>query len=93
LFAHVLFEKPVSTHRVKPEGKLFRDMRQPGDVAMEKLATTKERDPFDEGIRAAAEGIAADANPYPRATDKYALWQDGYETGAQALQSGQTEDS
>jgi hypothetical protein len=24
--SHVLFGKPVSTHRVKPEGMLFRDM-------------------------------------------------------------------
>jgi hypothetical protein len=26
LFSHVLFGKPASTHRVKPEGMLFRDM-------------------------------------------------------------------
>jgi hypothetical protein len=28
LLSHVLFGKPVSTHRVKPEGMLFRDMLQ-----------------------------------------------------------------
>jgi hypothetical protein len=27
LVSQVLFGKPVSTHRVKPEGMLFRDMR------------------------------------------------------------------
>jgi hypothetical protein len=26
LLSHVLFGKPVSTHRVKPEGMLFREM-------------------------------------------------------------------
>jgi hypothetical protein len=50
-------------------------------------------DPFDEGCRAAAEGIPAEANPYPPGSDKAALWQDGHEVGAQALESGQTEDS
>jgi hypothetical protein len=50
-------------------------------------------DPFDEGCRAAAEGIPAVSNPYPAGSDKRALWQDGHEVGAQALESGQTEDS
>ena len=54
---------------------------------------TSEPDPFDEGCRAAAEGIPAESNPYPAGSDKYALWQDGHEVGAQALESGQTEDS
>jgi hypothetical protein len=26
LLSHVVFEKPDATHRVKPEGTLFRDM-------------------------------------------------------------------
>src|SRR5438105_15423373 len=43
-------------------------------------------DPFDEGCRAAAEGIPAEANPYPQGSDKHALWQDGHEVGAQALE-------
>jgi hypothetical protein len=55
--------------------------------------TTVESDPFDEGCKAAAEGIPAEANPYPAGSDKNALWQDGHEVGAQALESGQTEDS
>jgi hypothetical protein len=55
--------------------------------------TTTEADPFDKGTRAAAEGIPAEANPYPNGTDKHALWADGHEAGAQALESGQTEDS
>ena len=52
-----------------------------------------ESDAFDEGCRAAIEGIPAAANPYPAGSDKYALWQDGHEVGAHALESGQTEDS
>jgi hypothetical protein len=54
---------------------------------------TKQPDPFDEGCRAAAEGIPAESNPYPAGSDKHALWHDGHEVGAQALESGQTEDS
>jgi hypothetical protein len=50
-------------------------------------------DPFDEGCKAAAEGLPVEANPYPAGSDKNALWQDGHEVGAQALESGQTEDS
>jgi hypothetical protein len=66
---------------------------QHGGFAMSNPATTKDRDPFEEGTRAAAEGIPAEANPYPDGTDKHALWADGHEAGAQALESGQTEDS
>jgi hypothetical protein len=62
------------------------------EATMQAKAST-ESDPFDEGCRAAAEGIPAEANPYPAGSDKYALWQDGHEVGAQALESGQTEDS
>ncbi len=54
---------------------------------------TKQSDPFDEGCRAATEGIPAESNPYPAGSDKHALWHDGHEVGAQALESGQTEDS
>ena len=56
-------------------------------------AKTKDTDPFDEGCRAAVEGIPAQANPYPPGSDKAALWQDGHEAGTHALESGQTEDS
>jgi hypothetical protein len=57
------------------------------------VKTRTEPDPFDEGCRAAADGIPAEANPYPTGSAKYALWQDGHEVGVQALESGQTEDS
>ena len=57
------------------------------------MQTKTKADPFDEGCRAAAEGIPAEANPYPAGSDKHALWQDGHEVGAQALESGQSEDS
>ena len=59
----------------------------------ERTSKSNEPDPFDQGCRAATEGIPAEANPYPPGSDKNALWQDGHETGAQALESGQTEDS
>ena len=62
----------------------------PGDG---RNVTSNEPDPFDEGCRAATDGIPAEANPYPAGSGKNALWQDGHETGAQALESGQTEDS
>ena len=58
-----------------------------------KSKTKVDSDPFDEGCQAAAEGIPAEANPYPAGSDKYALWHDGHEVGARALESGQTEDS
>jgi len=54
---------------------------------------TDEPDPFDEGSQAAAQGISAEANPYPPGSDKYALWQDGYELGAQTDDEGKTEES
>src|ERR1700733_1157227 len=38
LLSHVLFGKPVSTHRVKPEGMLFRDMLQSMQTASTALA-------------------------------------------------------
>ena len=58
------------------------------------VGTKADPDPFDEGCRSAAEGIPAEANPYyPPGSDRNALWQDGHEMGAKALESGQTEDS
>ena len=47
-----------------------------------------ESDPFDEGCRAAAEGIPAEANPYPAGSGKYALWQDGHEVGRRHRRGG-----
>lgn len=56
-------------------------------------ALSDEPDPFDEGSEAAAQGIPPEANPYPPGSDKYALWQDGYEVGAQTKDEGKTEES
>ena len=50
-------------------------------------------DPFDEGQRAAALGIPAEANPYPSGADKHALWQEGHELRASATEAGESEDS
>jgi hypothetical protein len=69
----------------------MREAMQPDRA--KKLKKAGESDPFNEGCRAAAEGIPAEANPYPAGSDKHALWHDGHEVGEQALESGQTEDS
>jgi hypothetical protein len=61
--------------------------------AKARIDSRTDGDPFDEGCRAATEGIPAEANPYPPGSDRNALWHDGHEVGAQALESGQTEDS
>jgi hypothetical protein len=52
-----------------------------------------EKDPFDEGQKAAAADIPVEANPYPPGSSKNALWQDGHEAVSKARESGQSEDS
>jgi hypothetical protein len=76
------------------EKKQGKKRAEPGGLNKRSTMPTRTKpDPFDEGCRAAAEGIPAEANPYPAGTDKHALWSDGHEVGAQALESGQSEDS
>lgn len=38
-----------------------------------------QKDPFEEGERAAAGGIPAEGNPYQDGTEEYALWSAGHE--------------
>ena len=54
---------------------------------------TEQTDPFAAGQDAARLGIPAEANPYPQGSDKHALWQDGHELVAGAVQAGESEDS
>ena len=51
------------------------------------------KDPFEEGGRAARELIPADANPYPQGTEDHALWAEGHEQVASAVEAGESEDS
>src|SRR5665213_1312483 len=48
-------------------------------------------DPFDEGCRAASEGIPAEANPYPKEAAESVLWKDGHESVASAIEASQSE--
>lgn len=47
---------------------------------------------FEEGRRAAAEDIPADANPYEQETTEQARWAEGHASIAQALEAAQSED-
>ena len=54
---------------------------------------TEHTDPFTAGKVAAGLGIPAEANPYPAGSDKHALWQDGHELMAGAVEASESEDS
>jgi hypothetical protein len=48
-------------------------------------------DPFEQGKRAAKEGIPANANPYVGGTGDFALWKDGHELVAGEIEAGERE--
>ena len=50
-----------------------------------------EKDPTDEGERAAREGIPAEANPYQDGSQEHALWSAGHERVAGAVEAGESE--
>jgi hypothetical protein len=50
-----------------------------------------DRDPFEEGERAAREGIPAEANPYQDGSEEHALWAAGHEKVAGANESRESE--
>jgi hypothetical protein len=52
---------------------------------------TTDPDPFEQGQRAAREGILAEANPYQDGTDQHALWAAGHEQVAGANEAGESE--
>ncbi len=51
-----------------------------------------DRDPFDEGERAARENIPAEANPYQDGSEEHALWAAGHEKVASAIEAGESEE-
>ena len=48
-------------------------------------------DPFEQGKRAANDGIPAEGNPYNAGTGEYALWKDGHELVAGEIEAGERE--
>ena len=52
---------------------------------------TTDHDPFEQGQRAAREGIVAEGNPYQDGTDQHALWAAGHEQVAGAGEAGEAE--
>ena len=53
--------------------------------------TDPERDPTDEGERAAREDIPAEANPYQDGSQEHALWSAGHERVAGEMEARQGE--
>lgn len=52
-----------------------------------------DRDPFEEGERAARDNIPAEANPYQAGSEEYALWAAGHEKIASAIEAREAEDT
>ena len=50
-----------------------------------------DKDPTDEGERAAREGIPAEANPYQDGSQEHALWSAGHERVAGAVEASESE--
>ena len=55
--------------------------------------SSTDKDPFEEGQRAAAQDIPAEANPYQDGSDEHALWAAGHERIAGAVEASQSEGS
>jgi hypothetical protein len=54
---------------------------------------TADPDPFEQGERAAREGIPAEANPYQDGSEQHALWAAGHEKVAGAIEANESEGS
>jgi len=52
-----------------------------------------DKDPFEEGERAAREGIPAEANPYQDGSEEHALWAAGHEKVAGSAEAQESEES
>jgi hypothetical protein len=52
---------------------------------------TTDPDPFVEGERAARENISAEANPYQPGSEQHALWANGHERIATAVEASEAE--
>jgi len=48
-------------------------------------------DPFEQGKRAASEGIPVKANPFTAGTGDFSLWNDGHELVAGESEAGERE--
>jgi hypothetical protein len=47
--------------------------------------------PFEDGKRAAARQIPAEANPYAKGTDEHGQWREGHESVANAREASESE--
>jgi hypothetical protein len=54
---------------------------------------TTDPDPFEQGQRAAREGIPAQANPYQDGSEQHALWAAGHEQVAGVIEANESEGS
>ena len=54
---------------------------------------TPDPDPFEQGERAAREGIPAEANPYQDGSEQHALWAAGHEKVAGTIEANKSERS
>jgi hypothetical protein len=54
---------------------------------------TSDPDPFEQGQRAAREGIPAGANPYQDGSEQHSLWAAGHEQIAGAIEASESEGS
>ena len=52
-----------------------------------------DKDPFEEGERAARKNIPAEANPYRDGTEEHARWTAGHERVADQAEAGEAEDT
>ena len=52
---------------------------------------TSDRDPFEEGQRAARKNIPAEANPYQSGSDEHSLWAAGHEKVAGQSEANESE--
>jgi hypothetical protein len=57
------------------------------------MADPPDKDPFEEGQRAASENIPAEANPYQDGSEEHALWSTGHERVASAVEASESEGS
>ena len=54
---------------------------------------TTDPDPFEQGQRAAREGVPAQANPYQDGSEQHALWAAGHEQVAGVIEASESEGS
>ncbi len=52
---------------------------------------TDERDPFEQGRRAARAFIPAEANPHPDGSEAAARWREGHRDAAMTIEAGESE--